>query len=112
MIRPLLKLRSVSLIAFSALALLNTPAHAELTIEITGAGGNRLPLAIADFGGDPGVSRALTSVIRGDLERSGLFKLIDTAIERAILKSSPLPKPDDSSLFERVLTIPYKPLDE
>ena len=37
---------------------------------------------------------------------------LDAAIERAILKSSPLPKPDDASLFERVLKIPYKPLDE
>lgn len=77
MLRPLLKLRRLSLIACSALALLHAPAQAELTIEITGAGANRIPLAIADFGGE-GVSRALTSVVRGDLERSGLFKLIDT----------------------------------
>lgn len=77
MLRPLLKLRGLSLIAFSALALLQTPAHSELTIEITGAGANRIPLAIADFGGEAGTSRALTSVVRGDLERSGLFKLID-----------------------------------
>jgi TolB protein len=74
----LLKLRGFSLIAISALTLLAAPLRAELTIEITGAGANRIPVAIADFGGDPGVSRALTSVIRGDLERSGLFKLIDT----------------------------------
>lgn len=77
MLHSLLKLRGLSLIVFSALALLQAPAHAELTIEITGAGANRIPLAIADFGGDPGVARALTSVIRGDLERSGLFKLVD-----------------------------------
>ncbi|MEI7614302.1 MAG: Tol-Pal system beta propeller repeat protein TolB [Betaproteobacteria bacterium] len=76
--RPLLTLRNLSLIACSALALFQTPAHAELTIEITGAGANRIPLAIADFGGEPGSARALTSVIRNDLERSGLFKLIDT----------------------------------
>ncbi len=79
MLRPLLKLRGLSLIAFSALSLLQTPSHAELTIEITGAGANRIPLAIADFGGDQGTSRTLTSVIRGDLERSGLFKMIDAS---------------------------------
>ncbi len=79
MLRPLLKVRCLCLIAFSALMLLQTAARAELTIEITGAGANRIPLAIADFGGEPGVSRALTSVIRGDLERSGLFKLVDTS---------------------------------
>ncbi len=77
MFQPSLKLRRLGLIAFSALALFQTPAHAELTIEISGAGANRIPLAIADFGGDPGSSRALTTVVRSDLERSGLFKLID-----------------------------------
>lgn len=37
---------------------------------------------------------------------------LDASIERAILKSSPLPKPDQPELFERVLKIPYKPFDE
>ncbi|MEY4591366.1 MAG: hypothetical protein RIR18_261 [Pseudomonadota bacterium] len=37
--------------------------------------------------------------------------LLDEAIERAILKSSPLPKPDDPSLFQRVLEIRYRPND-
>jgi colicin import membrane protein len=37
---------------------------------------------------------------------------LDAAIERAILKSSPLPKPDQPELFERVLKIPYKPLED
>ena len=81
MFRPSLSLRGLSLIASSVLAfsaLSPVPAHAELTIEITGAGANRIPVAIADFGGEPGLSRALTSVVRGDLERSGLFSLIDT----------------------------------
>ena len=76
---PLLKLRSLSLVVFSALALSQSPANAELTIEFSGAGANRIPVAIADFGGEAGVSRAITTVIRGDLERSGLFKLVDTS---------------------------------
>lgn len=37
---------------------------------------------------------------------------LDAAIERAILKSSPLPKPDNASYFERTLKIPYRPRDE
>ena len=52
--------------------------QAQLSIEITGAGANRLPVAITDFGGERIVSQALTSVIRSDLERSGRFNLIDT----------------------------------
>lgn len=52
-------------------------AKAQLAIEITGAGASRIPVAIADFGGDTGMARALTSVIRADLEQSGLFRLVD-----------------------------------
>jgi TolB protein len=73
-----LKLRRIGLLAISALALLQAPAHAQLTIEITGAGANRIPVAIADFGGEASASRTVTSVVRGDLERSGQFKMIDT----------------------------------
>lgn len=65
------------LLAALALSVLPHVAHAQLTVEVTGAGANRIPIAIADFGGEPGLSRALTTVVRGDLERSGLFKMID-----------------------------------
>ena len=82
MFRPSLSSRGLNLIASSVLALLSLTAvsvtHAELTIEITGAGANRIPVAIADFGGDFGSARALTGVVRSDLERSGLFRMIDT----------------------------------
>jgi TolB protein len=53
-------------------------AQAQLSIEITGAGAHRLPVAVADFGGERVVAQALTSVVRSDLERSGLFQMIDT----------------------------------
>ncbi len=59
------------------LAFSSVTAQAQLSIEITGAGANRLPVAIADFTGERVVSQALVSVIRADLDRSGLFKLID-----------------------------------
>lgn len=61
----------------AGLTLASVTAHAQLSIEITGAGANRLPVAIADFTGERVVSQALVSVIRADLDRSGLFKLID-----------------------------------
>jgi TolB protein len=72
----------LGLIANSVLALfllLLTPAHAELTVEITGAGANRIPIAITDFGGDFVSARALTSIVRGDLDRSGEFRMQDTS---------------------------------
>jgi colicin import membrane protein len=37
---------------------------------------------------------------------------LDNAIETAILKSSPLPKPDDASIFQRVLTLKVRPFEE
>ena len=77
MSRPSFSLRKISLIASTALAFFLSPAHAQLTIEISGSGANRIPVAIADFVGEAGLSRALTSVVRSDLERSGLFRLIN-----------------------------------
>jgi colicin import membrane protein len=46
------------------------------------------------------------------LKRSSGNPGLDSAIERALLKSSPLPKPDDPALFQRTLEIKYKPFEE
>ncbi len=70
-LRALIGCAAASLLGFSAVA------RAQLSIEITGAGANRLPIAVADFAGERLVSQALTSVLRADLERSGLFRLVD-----------------------------------
>ncbi|MDR2165538.1 MAG: TonB C-terminal domain-containing protein [Zoogloeaceae bacterium] len=48
---------------------------------------------------------------RPRLQRSSGNAALDAAIERAILKSSPLPRPDDPSVFQRELVINYKPFD-
>ena len=51
-------------------------------------------------------------VLSVKLKRSSGNPGLDQAIERAILKSSPLPKPDDPALFQRTLEIKYKPFEE
>ena len=56
---------------------LASSARAELTAVITGHGSKQLPIAIPDFAGDRVAAKALTSVVRGDLERSGLFRIVD-----------------------------------
>jgi len=44
------------------------------------------------------------------LRKSSGYKSYDEALERAILKSSPLPKPDRPELFERNLELKFRPL--
>ena len=53
--------------------LMSGSASAQLSIEITGAGAQRLPIAIVSFPGEAAAG-GLTSVVRADLERSGLFR--------------------------------------
>ena len=53
------------------------PVQAQLSIEITGAGGNRAPIAVADFAGERVVAQALVSIVRSDLDHSGVFRLVD-----------------------------------
>ena len=43
-------------------------AQAQLSIEITGAGANRIPVAIADFSGDATAARIVSGTVRADLE--------------------------------------------
>jgi len=51
-------------------------------------------------------------VINVRMKRSSGNASLDAAIERAIRKSSPLPKPDRPDLFQRILEIRYRPFDE
>lgn len=52
-------------------------ASAVLSIEIIGAGEHQIPVAIVPFGGDAMLSQAINDVVTGDLQRSGLFRLVD-----------------------------------
>lgn len=46
------------------------------------------------------------------LKKSSGHAAYDNAIERAILKSSPLPKPEQGDLFSRALELKFRPLEE
>ena len=76
LIDPLRFLRPLLVLLFTLHA---WAAHAQLSIEITGAGANRIPITIASFDGEGAVPQALTPVVRADLERSGLFKLVNAS---------------------------------
>jgi len=59
-----------------SILLFGLAAHGQLAIEITGAGARQIPIAIADFSGDPTQARAISTIVREDLARSGLFRII------------------------------------
>jgi colicin import membrane protein len=46
------------------------------------------------------------------MRKSSGNKPYDEAVERAILKSSPLPKPDQPNLFQRQLELRFRPQDK
>jgi colicin import membrane protein len=52
----------------------------------------------------------LTDQVR--MRKSSGHQGYDEAVERAILKSSPLPKPEPASLFERQLELRFRPQDQ
>lgn len=58
-------------------ALCAAPALAQLRIEITGVGSNQFPIAVATFQREGETPQDVDSIVRADLQRSGLFRLID-----------------------------------
>ncbi|MDD5300654.1 MAG: Tol-Pal system beta propeller repeat protein TolB [Gallionella sp.] len=52
-------------------------AGAVLNIEIIGAGEHQIPIAIVPLGGDSKLAQTINEVVTGDLQRSGLFRLVD-----------------------------------
>ena len=78
------KLPSYLLLCVSLLT--STAAHAQMVIDIVAGGSKQIPVAIAQFAND---YPELTPVIKTDLLRSGLFKLVETADVK--------PQPTDTS---------------
>ena len=66
----------IPVVFLSAAAAFVTNARAQLSIEITGAGAQRIPVAIVPFAGETGLG-GITPIVRADLERSGLFRSVE-----------------------------------
>lgn len=63
-------------------------AHA-LTFEVTGTGGNQIPVAVLDFSGEG--KDSLSEVIRADLTRSGVIKMIAAPAGQAPAELAQIP---------------------
>lgn len=78
-------LRAAFLIVLSAWFSL---AHAQLRIEITGIGANQFPIYIADFATEDSPPQNIPQIVRDDLERSGLFRLVNASSSTALNENS------------------------
>ena len=54
-------------------------AQAQFRVEISGVGATQVPIAVTRFRDEDKAPQAISTIVRNDLERSGLFKLIDPA---------------------------------
>ena len=53
------------------------PAWAQFRIEITGVGATQVPMTVVDFRDEGTAGIGLAAIVRADLQRSGLFRLIE-----------------------------------
>jgi colicin import membrane protein len=70
----------------------------------------------ADIAGNPEaifevVQLPTGEIIDAQLKKSSGVRAYDDAVQRAILKSSPLPRPERADLFQRALTLKFRPTD-
>lgn len=57
--------------------LASSPLQAALNIEIFGGGATQIPIAIVPLAGEDKLRQPLSPVVSADLQRSGLFRLVD-----------------------------------
>lgn len=56
------------------------PAFAQFRVDISGVGGTQLPIVVAKFRDEDRQAQPISSIVRADLERSGVFRLIPTDV--------------------------------
>ncbi len=54
-------------------------ARAQFKVEISGIGATQLPIAITRFRDEDRAGQAVSAIVRADLERSGLFRSVDSS---------------------------------
>ena len=86
--------------------------------RISGKIRGNIPVSVVEeVQGNPEAIFDVTLLPSGDVlnitrRKSSGHRGYDEAVERAILKSSPLPKPDDPALFQRRLELRFRPQDK
>jgi len=70
--------RTLASIALFFASIAFSPAYAQLRVEISGVGESQIPIAIASFADESVAPQQVTAIIKADLARSGMFKLVDS----------------------------------
>lgn len=70
-------MKKLHTLLFSATLLMGVAAHAQVRVEFAGVSGTQIPVAVAAFADESVAPEQVSSIIRADLERSGVFKVID-----------------------------------
>ncbi len=63
---------------FCAIFLATSIANATLEIEISGGSAQQIPIAVVPFGGVANTKESISDIIAADLNRSGLFRVLET----------------------------------
>jgi TolB protein len=70
-------MKKLHYLLFSATLLIGSAANAQLQVEIAGVGSNQIPVAVAAFADESMAPDQVSAIVRADLERSGVFKVIN-----------------------------------
>ena len=71
--------RVASVVTLCASLLFAAATHAQLTIDVTTSSGRQVPIAIAPFANEESAPQNITPLIAGNLARSGMFRIVNTA---------------------------------
>ena len=71
--RNLVKLLAAGALPWSSLTL------AQFRVEVSGVGLTQMPIAVATFRGEAQAPQKIGAIVKADLERSGIFRAVDTA---------------------------------
>ncbi len=57
--------------------MVTSPIRAQMTIDVVGVGANQYPIAVADFETVGQIPADVVTIVRNNLQRSGVFRLVD-----------------------------------
>ena len=68
----------LKLMSLVGLTVIMPCSQAQLKVDIAGFGANQIPISVAGFADESITGQAISAIIRADLQRSGMFKLIES----------------------------------